>query len=637
MNSDTNTKADLDDPKQGKLSSVQGVHFQLIGISVVLATMIFIFDINLPLGVAAGVPYVALVLIGVWFPKTHHVYRLAIFGSALTILGYLVSPSGGVLWVVLANRGLALCAIWVAAVLIASRKKYENDLRLARDNLELEVEARTAELFRTEEQYRDIVEGSNDLITVVKGNGCFQYVNHKARAIFGIEPQECVGRLALDFVHPDDREMTHAAFQGWIKDNITNTEFQNRQLSHDGSVFNMLWSVNIRYDQNGKVELVRSIARNITERLIVEKQLAENLKELDFQKFAIDEHAIVSITDVQGKIIYANEKFCDISGYSIDELIGQNHRIIKSEEHPFEFFKDIWDVISNGDVWHGEIKNIAKNGEGYWVMSTIVPSLNEKGKPFQYISIRTDVTKRKEAEIQAMTASRIKSDLMANMSHELRTPLNAIIGFSDTIKSEVFGSLGNDKYREYIDDIHYSGKHLLELINDILDVSAIEAGAIKLHEENISISNVINSSIRIIQPRADEGQVIVTSSICPDTPLIHADERRLKQVFLNLLSNAVKFTPKGGEVAVNSWFNENGSFSIAVADTGMGMDKHEIRTALSAFGQVDSGLDRKHEGTGLGLPLTKGLMEQHGGTLNVKSTKGKGTQVIVNFPKERVV
>jgi len=367
------------------------------------------------------------------------------------------------------------------------------------------------------------------------------------------------------------------------------------------------------------------------------EQRKSQLRELDFQKFALDEHAIVSITDVRGNIIYANEKFCEISEYSLEELDRKNHRIIKSDEHPPEFYADMWKTISHGKVWQGEIKNSKKNGGHYWVMSTIVPSLDEKGKPFQYISIRTDITERKDAEIKAMTASRTKSELMANMSHELRTPLNAIIGFSDSIKQETFGPLGNDKYREYLEDIHQSGQHLLDLINDILDVSAVEAGALELQEENLILADVAETAVHIIRPRTEKGKVTISSKIDPELHLIYADGRRVKQILLNLLSNAVKFTPKAGEVILSAWFNDDGSLAVSVADTGIGMNDEDVTKALSTFGQVDSGLDRKHEGTGLGLPLTKGLMELHGGTLEVKSDKGKGTIVTITFPRERVI
>ncbi|MBT4932629.1 MAG: hypothetical protein HOL66_07255 [Rhodospirillaceae bacterium] len=247
-----------------------------------------------------------------------------------------------------------------------------------------------------------------------------------------------------------------------------------------------------------------------------------------------------------------------------------------------------------------------------------------------------EVLDRKRAEENAKVASHAKSDLLANMSHELRTPLNAIIGFSGTIKEETFGTLDNEKYREYINDIHQSGEHLLELIDDILDVSAIEADAIKLQDETVSLSAIVDTSVRLIRPRAEDGHVTISQSIDSEIPMIIVDQRRMKQILLNLLSNAVKFTPEGGKVSLSARLNEQGSLSIAIADTGIGMDEDHLKIALSTFGQVDSGLDRKHEGTGLGLPLTKGLVNLHGGKLDVESEVGNGTQVTVTLPKERI-
>jgi len=253
------------------------------------------------------------------------------------------------------------------------------------------------------------------------------------------------------------------------------------------------------------------------------------------------------------------------------------------------------------------------------------------------LELSQEVAERKRAEEKTQIASRAKSDLMANMSHELRTPLNAIIGFSDFIRAETYGPVGNDKYQEYVNDIHHSGQHLLDLINDILDVSAIEADALELHEDTLVLADVIDASVHLITPLGKDGQVGIASSLDPEALLIRADGRRIKQILLNLLSNAVKFTPQGGTVSVSTQLNDDGSLAICVADTGIGLDDEDIETALSTFGQVDSGLDRKHEGTGLGLPLTKGLIELHGGTLEFESEKGHGTLITATFPKERVI
>lgn len=239
-------------------------------------------------------------------------------------------------------------------------------------------------------------------------------------------------------------------------------------------------------------------------------------------------------------------------------------------------------------------------------------------------------------KVKADVASQAKSDIMANMSHELRTPLNAIIGFSSTIQQEIFGPLENEKYKDYINDIFFSGSHLLELINDILDVSAIEAGALELIETDVCINTSIENSIRIVATRAKEGRVYIQSATVKNLPTVKADNRRINQVLLNLLSNAIKFTPAGGVVTISALVNEDQSLSMIVSDTGIGMDSTELTKALSMFGQVDSGLNRAHEGSGLGLPLTKGLMEMHDGTLDITSTKGSGTIVTATLPKSRV-
>ena len=437
-------------------------------------------------------------------------------------------------------------------------------------------------------------------------------------------------------IHPDDRDLVTNAVQACV-DQDTKYNVEHRVVWPDGTVHWVREEGGVERSKDGTPVRMLGVVIDIDDRKKSDEQLTRHMKELDFQKFALDEHAIVSIADIQGNIVYANDKFCSVSEYSREDLIGRNHRIVKSSEHSAEFYRDLWATVSQGKVWQGEIKNRAKSGKSYWVMTTIVPSLDENGKPFQYISIRTNITERKKAELAAMSANRAKSDLMANMSHELRTPLNAIIGFSDTMKEEIFGPVGHDKYREYLNDINYSGKHLLDLINDILDVSAIEAGSVILNEETLQLSNIVEAAIRIVGPRAEVGKIAVANSIQSTLPQIHVDERRLKQICLNLLSNAVKFTNEGGEVSITSWLNSDGSLSFGVNDTGIGMDEAEVSVALSAFGQVDSGLNRSHEGTGLGLPLTKGLVELHGGTLGVKSKKGQGTMITVTFPKERVV
>ncbi|NQU59210.1 MAG: CHASE domain-containing protein, partial [Rhodospirillales bacterium] len=283
-----------------------------------------------------------------------------------------------------------------------------------------------------------------------------------------------------------------------------------------------------------------------------------------------------------------------------------------SSIHPDErefVSKTFFKSIADQSEINLEYRVILPSGDIRWINNIGSSIIDKNGETIVVTGIQFDITERKLIEEKVTAAmksveiaNRAKSDLLANMSHELRTPLNAIIGFSETMKQETFGPIGSDKNREYLEDIHQSGQHLLGLINDILDVSAIEAGAMELHEENVNLSHVVDASVRLIRARAEAGQVSVISSLDPEISLIFADRRRVMQVMLNLLSNAVKFTLEDGKVDVNAQLNDDSSLAVSVVDSGFGMNAKEIDTAMSQFGQVDSGLDRKHEGTGLGLP-----------------------------------
>jgi signal transduction histidine kinase len=255
-----------------------------------------------------------------------------------------------------------------------------------------------------------------------------------------------------------------------------------------------------------------------------------------------------------------------------------------------------------------------------------------------------DVTeqKRVEEEIRhakeaAEAASQAKSELLANMSHELRTPLNAIIGFSEIMQAGLFGPLGSVKYDGYIADIRHSAGHLLTVITDILDLAKIEANSFRLHEGIVEPGEIIASALRLVKPRADGVGVSLRYDKHHSDLVIRVDETALKRVLINLLSNAVKFSEAGTTVVVRSAFDPQGSFTILVTDAGIGMAPEEIPIALTPFRQVNTGLHRKYEGTGLGLPIAKQLVEMHGGTLTIESARGVGTTVSVSLPGARVM
>jgi signal transduction histidine kinase len=252
-------------------------------------------------------------------------------------------------------------------------------------------------------------------------------------------------------------------------------------------------------------------------------------------------------------------------------------------------------------------------------------------------NLRQEVAVRRAAEKTAEAASQAKSEFLANMSHELRTPLNAIIGFSELMCTELFGRIGNRRYVEYANDIQASAKHLLTVINEVLDFSRAEAGELKLNESEVDLAAAIHSTWRIVQERAVAAGLILEIVLPEDLPGLRADEHMFKQMLINLLWNAVKFTPEGGRISILAERGSSGTLLIKVADTGVGMSPDEIPIALKPFRQVDSGLTRKHGGTGLGLPLVKSRVELHGGNLAIESARGVGTTVTLTFPATRVI
>jgi two-component system cell cycle sensor histidine kinase PleC len=260
-------------------------------------------------------------------------------------------------------------------------------------------------------------------------------------------------------------------------------------------------------------------------------------------------------------------------------------------------------------------------------------------------AVRTfsDITARKQAEEEAVQAQqaaemadRSKSVFLANMSHELRTPLNAVIGFSEIIRDARFGPIGA-KYREYAGHIYASGRHLLTLISDVLDLSKIEARRVELHETTISIDDLLKECERFIAERAQEQGLRLSRVVAPDVPSLFVDPLRLKQVIINLLSNAVKFTPRGGSVSISVRIAADGGVEIVIADTGIGMRPEEIPAALEPFRQLDNAFTRRHEGTGLGLALASQLTTLHGGTLRIESVPAAGTTVTLWLPAQRTV
>lgn len=372
----------------------------------------------------------------------------------------------------------------------------------------------------------------------------------------------------------------------------------------------------------------KAVLNNLTN----QTKIADLLTEVGYQKQALDEHAIVSMTNQRGDITYVNDKFCEISGYSREELIGQNHRMLKSDEHSADFFKKLWRTIANGNVWSGEIKNFRKNGSIYWVNATILPIKGPSGKVERYIAIRTDITETRviasileDALKEAHQAAETKNRFIANISHEIRTPMNAIIGLTDAC----LASPDKNNQQQLMQKVNNSANNLLRIINDILDFSKMEAGHLDVEEIPFSLERVLEEYAYVHHSIAKAKRIHLLTGIESNVPNhFIGDPLRIGQILSNLVSNALKFTSAGEVIVYIKLLNMKGDFAeleFSVHDTGVGMSEEQISKLFSPFTQADVSTTRKYGGTGLGLSICKSLVGLMGGQIHVESKQGEGS------------
>ena len=351
---------------------------------------------------------------------------------------------------------------------------------------------------------------------------------------------------------------------------------------------------------------------------------------------------MICVTGRDGRYVLVNRQFASFVGVPSRRLIGRR----PAEAHGGPLAR----ILMEGDerLFGGktvpgstEEEIVDRDGNPCVLLTTKALFHADDGEETMAVTAFVDITERKRTERdliaakeQAELANRSKTEFVANMSHELRTPLNAIIGFSQVISGEMLGPIGTAKYVGYARDILASAEHLLGLINDILDVSKLEAGKLDLAEEVIDPEKIVADLVQLAEAKARASEVRISVRTEGAVPPILADARKLKQIVLNLLVNAIKFSHAGGRVEI-VLRNTGGALEIAVVDHGIGMDAAEVELAMTRFGQVASAWTRKHDGTGLGLPLAIGLTELHGGSLMIHSTKGVGTTVTVTFPRDR--
>jgi PAS domain S-box-containing protein len=389
------------------------------------------------------------------------------------------------------------------------------------------------------------------------------------------------------------------------------------------------------------IELEEKVAERTLELTISEKKLTQSLKQITDYKFALDESSIVAVTDNKGVITYVNTLFCKISKYKKEELLGNTHSLVNSGYHSADVFVDLWKTISAGKVWRGELKNKAKDGTFYWVDSTIVPFMNENGKPYQFIAIRFDITYKKQAEKallkakeDAVSANQAKSEFLANMSHEIRTPMNSVIGFSELLSR----SIKNEKQLSQVKSIQSSGKTLLKIIDDILDLSKIEANKVEINTSPIQLHSLMAEIENMFIFKADEKDLhFLIEYESPIPQIVYIDEIRVRQVLFNLIGNAIKFTDKGSVIVTvdTCWKYDKIDLIFRIKDSGIGIPVDQQKAIFDPFTQQKN-QSAKYGGTGLGLSITKKLIEKMNGHIELESEVGNGSNFTVVLPNIKV-
>lgn len=532
------------------------------------------------------------------------------------------STIGHQAWVDVSSAASAIALVLLAIIIVERRRRRHlvtADRRLA-DLLDLTTDA--------------ILTVDREHLTVVRFNAA-------AGLVFGYAEAEVTGRPLEVLIAEADRDRYLSLLSrfdaGPDRRASIHGDREIRLQRRDGSLFPAavrLAKSPIEANDNITIAVQDIAAHRATEAKL---EWERNLLRAFFEAWP----DLVFAKDSESRFIAANPKTAQVMGVqSPEELIGRTDFDFYEPGTAAELFSAEQEIIATGNGVAAEPNRLTTPAEGtIWLSTTKIPLRDPKGKIIGLVGVNRDITAEKTAEValsmakeQAELANRAKSEFIANMSHELRTPLNAVIGFSEIIASQTMGPVGTPVYGEYAGDIRDAGQHLLDLINDILDLSKIESGTDELHEETMDVTELADSVTRLLADRANKNGVAVTTTMASCLPPLFADKRKLKQILSNMLSNAVKFTERGGRVDLKIWCEDDRDFVFQVSDTGIGIAPQDIDVAMSQFGQVDSRLSRQHEGTGLGLPLTKALVERHGGTFQLHSEIGVGTTATATLP-----
>ncbi len=482
-----------------------------------------------------------------------------------------------------------------------------------------------------EAKFRLITENTSDNIWTMDLDGRLTFVSQSISKIRGYSAEEAIKQSFEEVIAPNSLATAYEKI-GEISANVKlglpveNVRMELELLCKDGSTVWTEININGMYDNDGAFVQLLGVTRDISKRRRREFELFKLSRAVEQSPVSI------VITDVDGLIEFINPKFSKLTGYSAEEAIGRNPRMLKSGNTPKSTYKDLWETITSGNIWKGEFNNKSKDGSLFWEHATISPLRDSAGVITHFIAVKENITEKKiimaqlvNAKEQAEAATRAKGDFLATMSHEIRTPMNGVIGMTGLLLDTEL----DEKQRFYAETVSRSGEHLLMLINDILDFSKIESGKMTLELLDFDLWQTLEETSLMFAQRADEAGLKLSCLIEPGVPqYLKGDPGRLRQIVTNLIGNALKFTSQGS-VTVNVSLAEEQDNSPTVRfeinDTGIGIPKSRLAAIFEPFTQANGSTTRKYGGTGLGLAICKQLAELMGGEIGVTSEEGRGS------------
>jgi len=516
-----------------------------------------------------------------------------------------------------------------------------------------------------QKSYNLLLESISDhAIMILDQEGYIINWNRGAEQINGYTESEVLGKHFSIFYTREDTEKSQPEKNLQKVIDTGGLEYKAWRVRKDGSVYwaNIVFTAlkNDRGEIIGYGKVIHDLSKQVqTEERIsllnkeLENRLQQSQSEISDYKHALDESAIVAITDQKGIIKHVNDNFCKISKYSKDELLGQDHRIINSGYHSKDFIRNLWVTIANGKIWRGELRNKAKDGTYYWVDTTIVPFLNEHGKPYQYLAIRSDITQRKLAEEQLLKANEdlenkvrertlelthalekekelneMKSRFVSMASHEFRTPLSAILS-STSLMEHYVNPDQEDKRKKHVERIKSSVKNLTSILDDFLSLEKLEQGKVESHNSEFNFREFIEDAIEEMHGMSKKKQQEIHLQY--DGPeQVYQDKKILRNVLLNLLSNAIKYSPEGKTIFISSEIKDE-RVTLAVKDEGIGIPLEAQKNLFDKFFRARNAVNI--QGTGLGLNIVKRYVELLDGIISFDSIENAGTVFTVSFPR----